>query len=267
MASGLYLFIGPDRARKLQRVQQLERSLGVRPLDRHQLDGGSLSAAELMGFCRQQPAESPARFIVVDDAHRLDTPSVDALLEQLPRLESLPCVVLFVEATLNARHPLQRLAQARSGSSAVHLEEFPGRDAPSAKPFALTDALGRGDVGEAIRAVHEQLMAGREPHELVALASWQVNRWIAVKRLADAGYNSARIASALGLKDWQLQRLQGEVARRPVERLQELLAACWKLDVELKTGQASALAGIEQLIVSLCLPATSQRVSGRPAAG
>lgn len=265
--SGLYLFIGSDRARKLQRIQQLERTLGVRSLDRHQLDGARVGAVELMAFCRQQPAESPQRLIVVDDAHRLDAAAAQAMLEQLSRLTPPPCVVLMVEAALGVRHPLQRLNSAAAPSMGVHIEEFPARDTPCAKPFALTDALGRGDVGEALRAVHEQLMTGREPHELVALAAWQVNRWLGVRRLLDAGYSGGRIAAALSLKDWQVQRLQGEVARRTVEQLQDLLAACWQLDRDLKTGQAIALPGLEQLIVSLCLPTSTEPISGRPAGG
>ena len=62
-------------------------------------------------------------------------------------------------------------------------ERFLERDAPSAKPFALVDALGRRDLAGALQAVHQQAGAGQEPLKLVGLVAWQVQRWLVVRRL------------------------------------------------------------------------------------
>ena len=244
---GFHLFLGPDRPRKLQRIQELERSLRVGPLDRHQLDGAAITNAHLLALCRQQPATSPVRLIVIDQAHHLDRACVEALRQHAGVIQANACLILLVEVELSVRHALAQI----QGSYAI--ERFPGRDAPAAKPFALTDALGNRDAAGALAAVHDQLIAGKEPLELLGLVAWQLNRWVTVRRLLDAGYSAERIASVAGLKPWQAQRLQSEVARRPLASLQSLLARCWQLDVDSKSGRAIPELAIEQLIAEACL--------------
>ncbi len=251
---GLHLFLGPDRPRKLQRLQVLERSLGVSPLDRHQLDASTTTAAQLLGFCRQHPAASPVRLVVVDQAHRLDSACVKALLEQAEVIAGATCLVLLVDIELSVRHALAQ-AQAR-----LTVERFPGRDVPAAKPFALTDALGSRDVGAALLAVHDQLMAGKEPLELLGLVAWQVQRWVTVKRLLDSGCGVERIVSLTGLRQWQVQRIQSELAQRPLASLQQALSRCWQLDVDAKSGRAIPELAIEQLVVEVCLASSGGAV-------
>ena len=103
---GLYLFVGPDRAGKVRRISELERSLGVQSLDRHHVDAATLSVGELLALYRQQPALSISRLIVVEQAHRLDRACVDALLQHAAGEGPRACLVLLVETELNLRHPL-----------------------------------------------------------------------------------------------------------------------------------------------------------------
>ncbi len=204
----LYLFLGADRARKLQRIQELERSLQVGPLDRHQLDALTITPAELLALCRQQPAASPVRLVVVDQAHRLTGACVEALLGHAAAITKSTCLVLLVESELSVRHPFT------TAGAAIATERFPGRDTPAVKPFALTDALGTRDVGVALSAVHDQLLAGKEPLELLGLVAWQLQRWVLVKRWLSLRYNAERIATVSGLKLWQVERAASEVASR-----------------------------------------------------
>ena len=246
---GFHLFLGSDRARKLQRIQELERSLTIHPLDRHQLDGPALTAAQLLALCRQQPALSPVRLIVIDQAHRLDRSCVETLLQHREVIAMNACLILLVEMELGVRHPLTPAAQTFT------TERFPGRDTPAVKPFALTDALGNRDAAGALAAVHDQLMAGKEPLELLGLVAWQLNRWMLVRRLLDASYSAERIASVAGLRPWQVQRLQSEIAGRPLRLLHETLERCWALDVESKSGRHIPELAIEQLVVEICFAA------------
>ena len=247
-AGGLHLLVGPDRARKLQRIHDLERSLGVQPLDRHQLDATSASASRLLALCRQRPAESPLRLIVVDEAHRLDRACAEALLQHAETIAATALVVLLVETEFSVRHPL---AHAKD---AMRTERFPVREGPAAKPFALTDALGRGDAAAALTALREQLSAGKEPLELLGLVAWQLNRWVVVRRFVNLGYDTERIGSATRIAPWQVQRLQSEVTDRSLASLQRLLGRCWQLDVEAKSGQAIPELAVEQLVVEVCQP-------------
>ena len=255
---GVRLFLGPDRVRKLQRVRELERSLGIQPLDSHWLDAAAVSAKDLLALCRQQPAASPLRLVVVDDAHRLDSRCVEALLEHEEVMAKSALVLLLVEAELNARHAVSRLmGRGREAAS----ERFVGRGTPAAKPFALTDALGSRDAAGALSAVREQLLAGKEPLELLGLIAWQLHRWVTVKRLARSGYTAERIVSSTGLHPWQAQRLQAEVAARSLGALQQLIERCWRLDVDAKQGRAIPELALDQLVVEICQPEADARAA------
>ena len=171
----------------------------------------------------------------------------DALLRHADTIAKTACLVLLVEAELSVRHALARAGEAMT------LERFPGRDTTAATPFALTDALGTGDVAGALSAAYDQLLAGKEPLELLGLVAWQLQRWVLVKRLQRAGYNAERIALVTGLRPWQVQRVQSEVVDRSLESLQQLLTRCWQLDVDAKSGRAPAQLAIEQLVIETCL--------------
>ena len=255
--TGLHLFLGADRPRKLQRLQELERSLHVDPLDRHHLDGAAVAPADLLAVCRQCPAASPVRLISLDRAHRLTADAVEALLHHAERIAQTACVVLLVEEELSVRHPLtpalRGAGPGRTGSP-VTVEQFPGRDTLAVKPFALVDALGSREAVGALQAVHDQLQQGKEPLELLGLVAWQLQRWIVVKRWLEAGESSERIATLAGMRPWQVERVQSEVARRPLASLQALLQRCWQLDVDAKRGAAIPELAIEQLVVEVCQP-------------
>ncbi len=242
---GLHLWLGPDRPRKLERLLELERTLMISPLDRHQVNAAEVSPPELLALCRQQPAASPVRFIVVDQAQRLDGPPVEALVGLGGLIASTACVVLLVEVELSVRHALSR------AGAALTVERFMGREAPPLKPFALTDALGVRDVAGALNAVRDQLMGGRDAVDVLGLIAWQVQRWVLVKRLTAAGLSADGISSVTGLRAWQVQRLQSEVAQRPLDALQWALARCWQLDVETKSGRHVPDLAVEQLVVEL----------------
>ena len=253
---GLYLFLGADRPRKLQRLQELERTLGVQPFDRHQVDPTVTGSAELVALCRLQPAMSPVRLIVVDQAQRLERSCIEALQHHAPAIVQTACVVLLVETELSVRHPLAQVG-ARSddcGQNAlggVAIERFPAREAPAAKPFALTEALSARDAAGALAALQDQLLAGKEPLELLGLVAWQLQRWISVKRLLTAGYSVEQIISVTGWRVWQVERLRSEVRQRSLASLRESLERCWRFDVDAKSGRTIPELAVEQLVVEI----------------
>ena len=244
--SGIYLFIGSDRPAKLQRIHMIERSLEIHPLDRHRVDGATIAGEELASLCRQQPAASRLRLVIVEAAQRLSPSAVERLAAQAEAIAGNAAVVLLVETELSPRHPLAK------PPSVVRVERFAG-DAPAApKPFALTEALGSRDPAAALAAAHAQLRQGKEPLELLGLVAWQLQRWIAVRRLVDLGHSAAAMAGMTGWNLWQVERAQREVAARPLAELQRLLSRCWQLDVDAKQGRALPELALEQLIIETC---------------
>lgn len=244
---GVSLWIGPDRPRKLQRIQELERALGVHTFDRHHLDGAATSSADLLALCRQRPAASSRRLILIDHAERLRSDAVEALQTHADAVAATACVILLVEEELSVRHALARAGTLRT-------ERFPHRDTPSVKPFALIDALGSRDVAAALTAAHDQMVAGKDPVELFGLVAWQVQRWVLVKRLLIARHTTNYIAAVTGMREWQIERMQSEVASRTLESLDGLLRRCWELEADAKTGRAIPVLAIEELLVTTCLP-------------
>lgn len=252
---GLHLFLGSDRASKLRRIRALEQALQVHAFDRHHVDASALSPAALVALCRQQPAASQARVIIIEQAHRLDRACVAALVQHADAIAACACVVLVADLELSAKHPLAQ------PPAAFTVERFPGQGT-AGRPFALTDALGAGDAGAALRAAHEQLAGGREPLELLGLVAWQAGRWLLVKRLRRQGRSVEQIAASTGLRAWQVERLDSEVARRPLDALQELLRRCWELDVAAKSGRTLPELALEQAIVEAC--ASGAGTPGKP---
>jgi DNA polymerase III delta subunit len=245
---GVFVWTGPERPRKLERLRALERSLGIELLDRHRCEAGVMTATELVALCRQRPALSPLRLIVVEQAQRLERAGVEALREQAEVIASVACVILLVETELSVRHPL---AQAK-GSGPFTIEDFPGRMAQAARPFAFSDALGRRDAAGALAAAHEQLLEGKDPLELLGLVAWQLNRWVTLRRLLTAGCSADRIGTVTGWRGWQVQRLQAEVENRSLADLRHLLQRCWQLDVDAKSGRALPRLAMEQLVAEVC---------------
>lgn len=244
---GLRLFLGTDRAKKLQRIHELERALRVSPFDRHHVDGGGASAEALLALCRQRPAASPARLIVVDDAHRLDGRTVQALLDHAEAIAHVACVVLLVEVELSLRHPLARPVPP------LATERFLERDVPAVKPFALVDALGRRDLAGTLQAIHQHAARGQEPLTLIGLVAWQVQRWLVVRRLRNAGATAHEIAGMTGWQPWQVERISAEVAGRNAASLHQSLRRCWQLDSDAKQGRVPPWVAVEQLVMELCV--------------
>ncbi len=257
---GLHLLTGPDRARKLQRIHEIERNLKISSLDTHHLSGAASSPAELLSLCRQQPAAGSLRLVIVDDAQRLGAEAVEALLAHAQIIAYTACVVFLVEVPLPAKHPL---AGARAQ---LKIEDFPERDVPEIKPFALAEALGQRDVARSLMALHDQLTAGREPIEILGLLAWQVQRWVTVRRLLDLRLSPERIAQTIGGRSWQIERIRSELSGRPLGVLRAHLARCCQLDAELKSSRTVPVLALEQLVIELCEAreekVTSSRKSG-----
>ncbi len=246
-ATGLYLFLGPDRAGKQERLQSLSQSLQAGPLDRHRLEAAGLTASVLLSICRQRPASASARLVIVDEAHKLGADAVEALAAHAEVIAKTACVVLITEADLAAKHPLQAAIRAFT------TEAFAGLPGAPIKPFAMAEAIGKRDTAGALAALHEQLSVGREPVEIIGMIGWQLQRWVTLRRLMDAKMAPARIAQQLGMRgDWQLGRVQSEIAGRPLAALQKALERCCQTDAELKSGRNLPVLALEKLVIELC---------------
>ncbi len=315
----LYLWLGPDRFRKRERLAVLTAAAGVQLLDRHDRLGGELSAPALPGLVRERPAMSPVRLLVIDEAHRLAPACLDWLTEHSAAIGHA-IVVLMSDQELSAKHPLhglERLAvveqfavpspieardwmvawlsqagkRAMPGSLqrllAVYGPDLPAlaaaleqlvafvgertevtehdAEALTAGPraarataesskgsFALVEMVARRNAGGALRVIDEQLDTGKDVLELLGMLVWQLQRWVMVAGLMDAGVARDKIAMATGMQAWQLGRIQGEIGGWSIAALRRGLETCWRLDTGIKTGKVVPRLGLEQVVVQLC---------------
>ena len=272
-AGGLLIWLGSDRAQKRRRLDALRATHRIDMLDVHTCEAGPLTPAQLLSLLRQQPAASPARLVVVDDAQRLKAACVQALLEHgAPRnrgaisgTESRECsafhgaaawattwLVLWVDGALEARHPLQALMPQAAVERGEAADQEPRGAGRAAGGFAVVDAIAQRHTAAALRALHEQLAQGKDPLELIGLVAWQVQRWLTVKELLAAGASGERVSAVAGLQSWQLDRVQEQVRGRSVEELRGQLEACWQVDAEAKRGRTLPRPALEQLVISVC---------------
>ncbi|GEM_PF-1483690 len=313
-SGALYLFVGPDRARKRERLAILIQELGVDVLDQQILPAQAWSARALAGTIRQQPIASPTRLVVIEDAEQLDAACL-ALFADIAWRDQPTCVVLCADGLLQASPSLAALAAeasvesfdwlpvadaqrwitgyvarlrktitpeavralthtvgtdtmalrgvldqllmwvgARPQITAADLETFVTPAAPATNTFALVNALAQRDMAAAVQAFHEQLASGKDALEVLGLMIWQVQRWLLVSQLLQAGCADSRIEQVTGIKAWQLGRLRSELAGRPPEHLRQVLRQCWELDVAAKRGQIPLVGvAVEMLVVRMCL--------------
>jgi len=258
---GIYLFIGPDRARKRERIDTIAKTLAVQLLDRHTLQAQDLTAPALLTLARSHPAASPLRLIVVDEAEQLDSTCVRAVAKHAQVLARTAYVILLVEDDeIDAEHPLAPLKACATE------ETFESSERRTSTSFALVEAIAKRNTAEALQALQEQLAAGEEELRLLGFLAWQLQQWLTVAHLVAAKVSRDAIEQMIGIRPWQLERIQRALGGRSVASLRQGLEACWELDVAAKRGRVSLLRlALEQLIVQLCLPPSAQIGTARAA--
>ena len=245
----LRLFLGADRAHKLERVRQLADQLQISPLDFHSIHAAQMTTPEILSLIRQHPMQSPRRLVVIDEAHRLEAACLEALSQQWEQFQQTACVVLLVEADIDDEPAWEGLRRRAS------VEDFGGEASRTPDHFVWLNAIAQRNIPAALQGLHEQLGSGKEELELLGLMVWQVQRWLTLAHLLEAGASRAQIEAATGWKPWLVARLMDEVRGRSVESLHDSLERCWKLDVDAKRGRAPRLTtALEQVVVSLCGP-------------
>ena len=323
---GLHLWFGPDRYRKRQRVHADLASLHIDSLDYHEHRGPELSAETLALVIREHPANSPIRFVLVEEAHRLHASCISWLeahhqvFRETARLVlstdlppesaaslaplsphghtelfgwlSAPDLGRWVAAYLGAAGkriapaalaeltracgadlaacqawldqliawigPRAEIAAEDVGQflprdEAIRQRESTGRpEPPSRAAFALTDAIVRREAPAALKAVHEQLAAGKDVLELLGLIAWQLQRWLAVGRLARSGLSASGIAAALKLQGWQVERTITELRSRRLKSVHAWLESCWQIDTMIKSGRTIPRLALEGLVLAMC---------------
>ncbi len=116
--------------------------------------------------------------------------------------------------------------------------------------FGLSDAIGRKDLTEAMRAYRR--LSDEEPVKVLGAVARQMRTLLRVKALLRKGTQTSRIASAAGLYP---RYAEDYVRRSRLFNEAELKAAVLRLlaaDTDLKSGRAPSATVLPRLIMELC---------------
>lgn len=118
--------------------------------------------------------------------------------------------------------------------------------------FALTDAVGTKDGGEALWLLRSLLSSGEQPLYVLSMLARQFRLILHGKALAKEGYSQERIAQKMQAHPYAVQKAlaQGRYYRK--RELIEALAKLLEIDVAIKRGQGEPAALLEQAISELC---------------
>lgn len=90
-----------------------------------------------------------------------------------------------------------------------------------------------------------------EPVIIFASLAKEIRNLYNVKFLTSMNYNVEAIASELGLKDWQIKRMQDKMYLFKEKELKDILLKLGKLDYDYKRGQVPGYTGLELLLISI----------------
>ncbi len=121
-------------------------------------------------------------------------------------------------------------------------------DSRETRVFDLTDALGRGERGAALRLLHELLADGQAPLMIVGLVAGQVRRLLQVKDLTAQGMRPPEIASQAGMAPFLVERTLAQARRFTLAQLEAAQRACLEVDSALKRSRMTPELALDLLL-------------------
>jgi DNA polymerase-3 subunit delta len=129
--------------------------------------------------------------------------------------------------------------------------------------FAITDAVGDGDVGGALRVL-DRLLSSENPIGLLALVASHFRALLATQALSEQRAAPERVRVVLGGRAWLYGRYRDQLRRLHGVDLARLYGEIERTDLALKSSPASGRVTLEGLIVRLCGPLSSTSTFGEP---
>ncbi|MDR1570974.1 MAG: DNA polymerase III subunit delta [Clostridiales Family XIII bacterium] len=102
--------------------------------------------------------------------------------------------------------------------------------------FALSDAVGRGDSGEAFRLLGELMASGESVYKLLGLLFSQFDLMLSLRELMDSGMTMGEIAARMDVNEYRLKIAAGQAGRFSRDRLRAVLRRACEADRNIKEG-------------------------------
>lgn len=120
--------------------------------------------------------------------------------------------------------------------------------------FELTDALGRRDVGSALRTLTNMLQNREAPLRILATLSTHMRRLLHAAELGDSMLRQHfELASALGVPPFLARKIAEQARRFSRRELRRALHRLAETDLELKGSKRPDELIMEEMVLALCL--------------
>lgn len=194
------------------------------------LEGELLKGQNLRSFVRK---------IAEEKYLKIDPKALSWLLEQWDLLDGVSAGLVSQE--------LEKMTIYSQGQR-IHLEDAISllSELPEISSFKLIDAWGSGDSEKTLRLLQDLLKNGEIPLKLLGLLAWQIRHLWQVKSLE--GRSKDQIASALGVRPFQVDRLVEVTRKLTPKQTEDLMLEAAEADLALKSG-VQPLAALEKLLL------------------
>ncbi|MFA6393539.1 MAG: DNA polymerase III subunit delta [Patescibacteria group bacterium] len=205
----------------------------------------NLSRSDLIKWVKSEALASEAE--VSPEAATL----LSALSENLWQAKNeLEKIIAFKKASL-----LLNSSEEKNASTPVMIEEQDVYNMVRGKLdtniFSLTDAIGAGNKGQALKLLEEQIESGAAETYLLTMILRQFKIILRIRDALDSGGNGRSIASSLKLHPFIVQKGISQARFFSPKILKKILSRLVRMDYELKTGQGDLKTGLTMLIAGL----------------
>jgi len=121
--------------------------------------------------------------------------------------------------------------------------------------FPLVDAIVEGRPALAIKLLRQMFRQGSEPLHILAMIQRQLRHLAVAREMLDAGESGRRIAEALRLREFALDKLLEQARRYSQPRLRSAFQRVLEADLQVKRGVYDGELALELLVHDLAEPA------------
>lgn len=122
----------------------------------------------------------------------------------------------------------------------------------SSNIFETIEALSGGNKKLALKLFHRQIENGEDPIYILMMYVYQFRNFLKVSEYYEKGErNNYAIAKKAGLHPFVVQKIIGNIARFPLERLKEIYRKLQVIDEKVKTGKGEIKLELDRFIVEI----------------
>lgn len=117
--------------------------------------------------------------------------------------------------------------------------------------FHFTNEVLAKNLDSSLEMLNSLKLYKVEPVVIYAALAKELRNLYNVKILTSMNYNVESIADELGIKDWQIKKLQDRMYLFKEKEIRRILLKLGKLDYDYKRGQVPGYTGLELLLISI----------------